>query len=74
MSTPRPPFATRRAGPLLGGPLVERRPSSCADMADTPRGCDRAGWTLLEVVGAAALCGGWLYLLWRVIDGLAGPF
>lgn len=67
------PFLTRRAGPLLGGPLVERRPESCRDMADSPRPVEPAGWTVLEVVGVVALTWGWLWMLWHVIDGLAGP-
>lgn len=55
---------------VCGGPITEIRPDSCADMADVPRPVERAGWTLLEVVGAATLCGGWLYMLWFVIEGL----
>jgi hypothetical protein len=58
VSAPRPPFATRRAGPLLGGPLCR------------PAARERRAWTLLEVVGAAALSGCWLWMLWTVIESL----
>ena len=71
MSADREAVRPHARRPLLGAPLTERRPDSCADMADTPRGAARAGWTLLELVGALALSGFWVYLLWRVIDGLA---
>ena len=57
--------------PILGAPLAELRPDSCRDMADTPRRIERARWSVLEALGAAALTVWWLYLLWRVIEGLA---
>ena len=57
--------------PLLGGPLVERRPDSCPDMADTPRGAAPAVWTLLDVVGVGGLAAAWLGLLWWAIELLA---
>lgn len=51
------PFITRRAGPVLGGPLYRPAPQ-------------RRAWTLLEVIGAAALSGTWLWMLWTVIEEL----
>jgi|688.fasta_scaffold56044_5 hypothetical protein len=52
------PFITRRAGPVLGGPLYR------------PAARERRAWTLLEVVGAAALSGTWLWMLWTVLGSL----
>ena len=52
------PFITRRAGPVLGGPLYR------------PAARERRAWTLLEVLGAASLSGTWLLIFWTVIEGL----
>jgi hypothetical protein len=43
---------------VLGGPLYR------------PAARERRAWTLLEVVGAAALSGTWLWMLWTVLGSL----
>lgn len=66
------------ARPISGLAAHARHASELVDPEDAiadecPRSTGRSKWSLLEVLGAGALTVWWLYLLWRVIDGLAGP-